>query len=261
MNMKNTIILILILAVGICFCADIAFAQSKKRTTRILEIQTGDELIISSKLTLPASATSKNKVPLVVFLHSLGGDISVYDVMAEELKAKNIASLAVISRGHSQSLTYMSGKKSYWQNFSNKQFARYPSDIITCIDFIKQNYVSIDVNKIAIVGSDINANAAILAAVKGGKSNIKTLVLFNPSISFKGLEIRHSLVKYGNKPIMIIAGKKDKIHHSAAMELYKYAQGHVELVILDNSSTGDNIIKTNIAVRNKVISWLVTYLK
>ena len=75
------------------FSADAAVKKKAKKTVRTVEIQTVDEIILTGTLTLPENASVKNKVPLVVLLHSLGGNKTIYKKIAEELKAKNIIRL------------------------------------------------------------------------------------------------------------------------------------------------------------------------
>ena len=148
------------------FSAEAAVKKKAKKTVRTVEIQTVDEIILTGTLTLPETASVKNKVPIVILLHSLGSNKTIYKKLAEDLKAKNIASFALDMRGHFQSTTKLNGKRTYWQNYTEKTFAKYPNDINTVLAFLNEHYVALDMNRVGIVGADISANAAILAANK-----------------------------------------------------------------------------------------------
>ena len=263
MNMKKLIVLILFCAFAFISFTAVAAEKNKakkaKKTLYNIEVQTKDDVILSGILVLPENANVKNKVPMVVLLHSLGSNRAAYSQLATDLKNKNIASLAIDSRGHGQSTTKLSGKKTYWQNYSNKIFQKYPDDIVATLDYISEHYVAVDTSRLGILGADVNANAAVVAAANG-KYNIKTLVLVSPCIEFKGLQIYSSLVKYGNKPITMIVTQNDKFHYQNAKELQKYAQGQVNFITTKYGGTGDSIIKLNPYLNSVIADWFAKYL-
>ena len=260
MNMKKIIILILFCSfVFISSAANAAVNKKTKKTIHNIEIQSRDEVILAGTLVLPESANVKNRVPMVVLLHSLGSNKEAYSQLALDLKNMNIASLSIDSRGHGQSVTKLNGKKSYWQNYSNKIFQKYPDDITEFLDYINEHYVAIDTARLGFLGADVNANAAAIAASKS-KYNIKTLVLVSPSLEFKGLQMSSALVKYGNKPITIIVTQNDKYHYQNARELEKYAQGQVNFITTKVGGTGDSIIKLNPYLNKVIADWFAKYL-
>lgn len=230
-------------------------AEKKKKTVRNIEIQTKDEMILSGTLSIPKSANINNKVPLVILLHSLGSNRFVYEPLANELKEKNIASIALDVRGHRQSTTKLSGKKSFWQNYRNKTYEKYPTDIQEIINFAKENYVAIDANRVSVVGADINANAASIAAGKNPKE-IKSLVLITPILEFKGLKPAQSLMNYGKHPVTIIVCENDIKNYKDAIILEKYAAGTVNFIKTKTGGTGDNILKLNPELNKTISTWL-----
>ncbi len=248
-------LLILIALVFVPFTADAATKAKKKKTVRKVEIQMKDEMILTGTLTMPESANIHAKVPLVILLHSLGSNRDVYIPLSNELKKKNIASLALDARGHHNSTTKLSGKKSYWQNYATKIYAKYPDDIVESANYMKEHYSAIASDRIAILGADINANAAAIAAANQ-KCNVKNLVLISPTMTFKGLAPSKSIMAYGNKPVMIIASKKDVYHYKEAIILSKYSSGKVNFITTESGGTGDNILKVNPKLNNTIADWL-----
>lgn len=229
------------------------YAAKKYKATRSIEIQTQDDVILYGKLTIPENASAKNKAPIIILLHSLGGNNSIYANLSMQLKNNGFATLAIDSRGHGQSTIKLNGKRTFWQNYSNKIYAKYPTDINDVIKFLAENYVSIDATKIGIVGADINANAAVVVAGKN-TSQIKTIALISPSISFKGLNVSSSLMNYKN-PTLIIVSKNDIAHYNDAQILTKYPAGKSILIETQKGGTGDNLIKTNLHLIDVITNW------
>jgi len=252
-------IILFIMFLFMPFSAEAAVKKKAKKTVRTVEIQTVDEIILTGTLTLPETASVKNKVPIVILLHSLGSNKTIYKKLAEDLKAKNIASFALDMRGHFQSTTKLNGKRTYWQNYTEKTFAKYPNDINTVLAFLNEHYVALDMNRVGIVGADISANAAILVANKN-RNLIDTLVLISPTMQFKGLKTSEALMNYGNHPVAIIVTKTDTHHYKDAVLLEKYAEGVVELKTTKTGGTGDNIIKLNPEINSFVVNWFVKNL-
>ena len=256
---KLLVVILLLLFAFFSFPSDAAVKKKAKKTVRTVEVQTKDELILFGTLTLPDNASVKNKVPLVILLHSLGNDKSVYDKLVVDLKEQDIASLAMDLRGHHQSTTRLSGKKTYWQSYSNVVFQKYPADIVEILDFIKEHYVAIDTTRVGIVGADISANTAILAAADS-KYNVKTMVLFSPTLDFKGLKTPTAMVKYGQKPVTFVVTELDTYHYKNARELEKYAQGEVNFISVKAGGTGDSILKLNPDLNKTFAEWFKKHL-
>ena len=255
MNIRKIILgLILVAFILLPFSVCAYAKEKKKKAVRNVEIQTKDEMILTGTLTIPESAAVNNKVPLVILLHSLGSNRLVYTTLSQNLKAQNIATLALDLRGHYQSITKLSGKKSYWQNYSNKTFAKYPDDIAYAMDYIRDNYVAIDINRVGILGADISANAAAITATNR-KKQVKALALISPSLTFRGLAPGTSVLNYGTNPICIIVSKKDTSHYRDARVLAKYASGKVDFIEVQNGGTGDSLLKSNPDYNNLLTEW------
>ncbi|MFA6989606.1 MAG: alpha/beta hydrolase, partial [Candidatus Gastranaerophilaceae bacterium] len=171
-----------------------AFASTKAGLTKNIEIETKDKIMIEGIIELPKSATTKNKAPLVIMLHSIGGNKEIYNPFVEELRKRGIASVRIDLRGHGQSIgNSVNSKKTYWQQYSSKTFKKYPDDILTVLNFVKENFQQVNTNKTAIIAADISANASIIAA----NNKIKTLVLISPCLDYQGLKTPIKLVNYG----------------------------------------------------------------
>ena len=252
---KIILFLLFICLISVPFAANAAEKNNKKKTVRNIEVQTKDEVILSGTLKIPASASINNKAPLVILLHSLGSNRLVYEKLSDELKEKNIASIAIDVRGHRQSTTKLSGKKTFWQNYKNKTFAKYVDDINDIITFVKENYVAVDSNRISVIGADVSANAAIIAAAKNPQQ-IKSLVLITPLIEFKGLKSTQALMNYGKHPVAIIVCENDIKNYKDAIILEKYAAGDVNFIKTKAGGAGDSILKLNPNLNKSISDWV-----
>ena len=172
-------------------------------------------------------------------IHSLGAAVFTMDL-----------------RGHGQSIKNKNGKYRYWVSFNNKEFAKYPDDIVSAINYIKKQYPEISTNKTAIIAAGIGANAAIIAGSKS--KSIKTLILLSPTLSYKGLETRISLVGYGHHPVLIMASKEDVFAYQDSLELIKYGQGEKVLKVFPYGGDGIDLIKFQPETKEMIISWLKT---
>jgi len=169
-----------------------------------------------------------------------------------------MAILALDLRGHGQSIMDKKGKRKYWQNFSDKDFQKYPEDICSALDSIRQQYPEININKVAIVASNISANAAVIAASKNNKA-VKTLVLLSPTINYRGIETRIPMAEYGHNPVLVVVSEKDRFSYIGSSELIKYAQGIKELKVFPDGGNGTSLLKFQPESQKIILDWLNKY--
>lgn len=234
-------------------------AYSLPKTNTQVQFVGKDGFNLTGTVNVPKNATIKNKVPMVIFLHSLGRTKESWKTFPTDLENINVATFNIDMRGHGQSILTKGQKKSYWQNYTTAIFSKYPSDIADAVKYVKDNYPEVDANKIAIVASNISANAAVVAA--GNKSiSPKTLILLSPTTTYKGLSSTTPLVNYGAKPVLIIVSKSDKFTYSECSSLIKYAQGVKKLEVFPTGGNGEDLLFFQPKSKTIIIDWLKNYL-
>jgi len=256
--MKNFVIKVKIalLAATILLISGNGLVYAKKNNVpETIEIEARDAFKLTGTIILPPSATSKKKVPLVILVHSLGETEKSWGVLPAVINKMDFATLTFNLRGHADSVYDKNDKKKYWQNFDKKEFLKYPDDILSSIDYVKDNYPEVNTNDVALIGADIGANSSIIAGSKYNK-RIKTLILISPTMKYKGLETPIPLVAYGNHPTFIVVSSKDKFTCTSSNELIKYAQGKKSLKVLPYGGTGINLIKNNPETMPLILDWL-----
>ncbi len=250
----STIALSLIFSI---FTSDKALAAKKKKANvpEIVEVEAKDGFYLIGELQLTPKASSKNKVPLVILLHSLGRSRSSWGDLPQKINKLGAATLNMDLRGHGESVVNGSGKNKYWVNFPRSEFKKYSTDILSVIDHVKENYPEINYKNIALLGGDIGANAAVMAGSEYNK-DISTLVLLSPSLAYKNLNTQIPLVGYGKHPVLMVVSKLDKASYNSSIELIKYAQGYKKLKILNFGGIGVNLLKHNPKAKQEVLNWV-----
>ena len=257
--MKNfhkilSILMIVFLCVFL-FAADASFAKKKKKGAVELDIQVRDGFHIIGLLDVPKKTTVKNKVPLVIFLHSIGEDSTEWGTFPSTVKDQlKVATLSINLRGHGKSILNKNSRKIYWQNFQDKDFKKFPYDVIDVLKYIKEQYPEIDSSKIAIVGASLGANTALMSGSYG--VNAKTIVMLSPMLNYKGFDLRLPIVKYGNRPLLFMVSKKDVYPYKSCIELIKFAQGKKMLKTYPYGGSGVNLIKFQPDAKPLIINWI-----
>lgn len=251
-------ILSFLLIIFLCvflFTADASFAKKKKKGPVEVDIPVRDGFHIIGQLDIPKKTTVKNKVPLVVFLHSIGEDSAEWgtfpSTVQEQLK---VATLNVNLRGHGKSVLNKNSRKVYWQNFQDKDFRKLPYDIVDVLKYIKEQYPEIDSSKVALIGTSLGANTALMTGSYG--VNAKTIIMLSPMLNYKGFDLRLPIVKYGNHPLLFMVSKKDRYPYQSCIELIKFAQGKKLLKAYPYGGSGVNLVKFQPDAKPLIINWI-----
>lgn len=248
---KKFLIYFLIIFLG-CFAYTDAYgAKSSKMKSLPVEYNTDDGMIIKGNLFIPKS---KEKTPVVILLHSLGGTQKNWEKFPYTLASKGYAVLTLDLRGHGQSIYNRKMQRRYWQNFNADIFRKYPKDIILGIDNLK-NYKQLDLSRVAIIGSGIGANTAAMAAPMR-KYQIKTIVMISPTEKFYGDSILLKLVDYGDRPVFAIAGENDRLSVAAVDKISKIAQGEYKEIVYPRGGSGILLYKSKPEIKTEILNWL-----
>ena len=248
---KKFLIYFLIIFLSCFFYLDAYGVRPSRLKSLPVEYNTDDGMVMKGNLYIPKS---KEKVPVVILLHSLGGTQKNWGNLPYELTSKGYAVLNLDLRGHGQSIYNRKMQRRYWQNFNSDIFKKYPRDIVLGIDNLK-NYKQLDLSRIALVGSGIGANTAcVVAALK--KNQIKTIVIISPTEKFYGESILLKLVDYGNRPVLAIAGENDRLSVSAVNKIEKIAQGEYKKIIYSKGGSGILLYKNKPELMTEIVNWL-----
>ncbi len=252
-NIFISIFMILVLSFGNFTASAATFAGLP------VEYNTRDGMIIKGTLYLPKGRKKPGKPPVVILLHSLGGNQRDWDSLPQRLVDAGMAVLALDMRGHGESIYTVKMKRKYWQNFTNETYKKFPLDVLDAIAFLRTNK-KVDASKIGIVSTGLGTVAAVQAAAKEHYC-VKTLVLISPVDNFKGMEILLKIVDYGHHPILSIAGGNDRISINVVNQIKKVAQGENKIVIYKGGGMSVILYKNTPAMKPEIVNWLIEKLK
>lgn len=236
------------------------FTQSAqcKVIKKDIEIQTKDSRIIKAKFIFENS-NAKKKYPVVVLLHSIGYSSLDWGGLIPSLNNTGYAVLAIDLRGHGQSVYDKTFHKKSWTYFTNKTYQKFPSDVNEILKQTQTQIKMADMTNFAIIGADIGANTAILAA-KDMKIKPKTIILISPTENFKGMYIPVAMTEL-EMPILSMTSTKDRYCLQAQKKLARFSQGGFYAQNYPNGGMGMLMIKVNPSMSKDITNWIKKYLK
>lgn len=255
--MKKFLPIIILL---VLFLLNTPFAQAK---TKAFQYTAKDGFNITGTIYTPIMPHGK-KAPIVILLHAIGSNKNDWKGLPDLICAKGYACLAIDQRGHGQSIYTAKLKQRSWMYFTNSDYAKYPQDIVCAVDALKATQSkTIDTNRIILVGNNIGANAAVIAAAKLNKKApvVKSLVLISPRLTIKTLFIPIEMVNFGAHPVLIFDNKNVKLGVQNAMEIKKYAQGNCVVKLLNANGMGASLYRSTPSIKTDTLNWIVQIFK
>lgn len=236
-------------------CLLILCSATAQASTKPFIHSTSEGFSLTGTMYLP---NSTNKVPLVVLLHSIGGDKTQWGNLPNILTQNNFACLALDFRGHGSSVFNKFEKRCSWMYFTDRDFSKYPSDTMGAIKEAIQSYKIINPSNIILIGNNIGANTAILTANKMNRKYpcVKSLVLISPRTNLKSLNVSTELVKFGERPVLIFCNKNIPKDLADGKELKRHCEGACTFQALDSTGMASSFYKNTPSIETEIINWL-----
>ena len=251
--------LIIILTFFLFLINNSSIAEPIGTVSKDYKVVTKDGFSIIANLEYP-KIKDKKEFQTVVLLHSMGYSSQWWETLPDELLGKGYAVLKIDLRGHGKSVYNSKLVRISWKNLTNNAFKKYPSDIVSVIDYVKDENKRVFFNSWAIVGSDIGANTAVLAA-NNIDNKPKTIVLLSPTIGSRGLYIPVKLAELSDVDFLSISGTDDKSGLGTQEYLEKFAQSTFARYISESKSTGMMLLKNDKSLSKFITVWISDYLK
>lgn len=250
--------LLIILSLFLLFL-NTAMAANMKIATSEYKVTTPDGFVMYATLQYPKDK-KKMEYKTVVLLHSLGYDSEWWSNLPDLLLKEGYAVLLVDLRGHGKSVYNTKLIRLSWKNMTNKAFSKYPEDVYSVIDTVKNENKRKFFNEWAIVGVDIGASSAICLTNKVPYKP-KTVVLISPVVNAKGIYVPVKLAEINDVDMLSITGKTDIAGQNAEDYLKKFAQGVFASYVSDSRNTGMLMFKSDLTLTSVITSWINQYLK
>jgi len=141
------------------------------------EFDTFDLVRLHASFEIPAGRQAP--IPAVLLLHGFGEDRLVWDSFRKQLLTRGWAVMALDLRGHGESKTKNRRPlttDATWRSNPHE----FPLDVDPALDWLKSQ-PRIDSHKIVIIGYDVGANLALIAA--GKFPEVRTVVAVKPNLT------------------------------------------------------------------------------
>ncbi|MBS4760254.1 MAG: alpha/beta fold hydrolase [Clostridium sp.] len=245
-------------AIPTVFFGAVQAAPKKKVGYVNITYETKDNFVIKSKLFYPAKEEAV--YPVVVMLHSLGYSGDYWASTVKRFVESGSAVLVMDLRGHGASAYDSNFRIKSWRYFSDKTFQKYPDDVADMLRYLASNYKNISTTKYAIVGADIGANTAVLAAEQL-VNKPSCIVLISPTKSFKGLYTPLAIANIGSVPILAMASVRDRYSYNETLYLKRFAQGSYEVKTYPSGGMGMLMLKANPNMSSDIVNWVMPKVK
>ncbi len=229
-----------------------------------VEITLPDNTLLFGKLYDPAQLSEEEserylQYPLVILIHGLNGNNGDWLTLPETLVKKGYAVFAYDARGHFKSTAKSNGYKTSWRRFQDKDWKQMPRDVERIIRFFDKDeddeFSQVDASRVALIGSKIGANTAIVASGRDLNNTIKALIVLSPSLDYKGIETTKPIINYRN-PIFLMASHSDIVSYEATELLYRWALGAKAIKLFKNIGTGTDMLRNNPEIQTYITTWL-----
>ena len=238
---------------------NISSEASSSIMTKELKVVSVDGFNITANFMYPKIKKQK-EFKTVVLLHSLGYSSQWWGDFPKKLLNDGYAVLTIDLRGHGNSIYNSKLVKTSWKNLTNKAYLKYPQDVISVINYIKEeNTKKVFFDDWAIVGCDIGASTGILVADKLTVKP-KTIVIIDPVVKAKELYVPVSIAQLDGVDFLAITSNNDLTSKKASAYLKKFAQNSYFELFSDSKASGMVMLKNDPNVLGVVEKWLGQYL-
>ncbi|HUT85921.1 MAG TPA: alpha/beta hydrolase, partial [Elusimicrobiales bacterium] len=242
------------------FCFSfVVFAQEEivvYKTTLV----TVDDWKLSAKFLPP-----KDDKPVVIFLHSLGSNMSDWRLLINEMASMGYGYMTLDFRGHGGSVYRIDGRVAVVDDFRrtgiDNQFNRMVNDVFSAIRYL--NNKGIVTNRIILAGAGIGANIAIKSAAV--EKDIKMIALFSPTLNAsRDVLTVNPLKEYGKRPVFMATSVETPtiFREASILQAIAYLQvgpEYVTFVVALRKNSADlinNNSRESEDIRGKFIEWL-----
>lgn len=208
-----------------------------------IDLKTADGINISGSWV--ASENPSNTV--VLLIHQLRKDKSIWDSLVQKLAASGFSSLAIDLRGHGQS-----GGGS-WEDFTDEQFKALMNDVEVAGKYLREKFPA---QNVALIGSSIGANLVLNYAAK---NNVSSVVLLSPGLDYKGITTEEAAGGF-SKPLFMAASNDDPNESVNATrrlsEIITTPETDLNVVTYDDAGHGINMFTKQPELQDQIIEWL-----
>ena len=183
----------------------------------------------------------------VVLLHGWSSNHNEWTNLRSILNGNGWSTIAIDFRGHGIS-TEGKGRKFDFHRFTEKDKHDMLFDVDAAVHKVQRS------QKIWLAGSSFGAKLALVSAIKN--PNIQGVILFSPAVT-KYSNFEQIMIRYGNRPILLVASEDDPRCFAASEKLYAEAKGPKKFIRYQYAGHGANALLTHDKkLKDEVLKWL-----
>jgi dienelactone hydrolase len=208
---------------------------------------TSDGIVIAGTL-YPAAAGS----PAVLCLHQWRSERSEFESFARSLQSAGITALTIDMRGYGGSTRSAAGSAVEPGRITG-------ADIEAAVAFLKK-HKSVDAARIGLVGASYGSSNAIIYAAE--HAEIRVVALLSPGLNYhKVLPTEPAVKRYGNRPLLAIAGSEDMRSVEAVNRFREIAGSGITTKLYENGGHGVDLFRAHPASADLVREFLQKNLR
>jgi dienelactone hydrolase len=181
--------------------------------------------------------------PTVLLLHMYGGTKAAWGTFAVSLQQTGYNVVALDLRGHGDT-----GSAQDW--------SKARQDIVSVLRRLS-TLPGVQRERISVVGASIGANLALNACAEFGAC--RSVVLLSPAADYLGITAEDALARYGSRPMLIVATRKDSPSSDDSMRLNGLATGDRRLILNAGQAHGTHMLTSAPDLGPTIIQWLNTH--
>lgn len=178
----------------------------------------------------------------VVLIHDKARSGADWSWYAEKLAANGFHVIAIDLRGHGQSALPTP--------LVDADYPKMTADVTAAIAWLKSKGAT----KLSIIGANMGANLAVLAAAED--PTVTNLILLSPGLNLSGVTPSAAMEKYGKRPVLIVASTEDGYAMRTATVLEEKATGEKHVEVLENAGSGVKMLNKSPSLETTMIAWL-----
>lgn len=194
------------------------------------------------------------KLPGVIFLHEAGRDRHSWYPMTIQSAGRGMAVLAIDLRGHGENPGQMGNATTSASDLKDADWKQMLDDVRNALSFLAIK-PELDGGHVAIVGSGLGANLALLAAAQSWAESVQCVIAISPETDDRGLAVLPAapLLARG-KRVFLAAAQDDPPSHQLCEALLKGLKSKKELFLAPEGGHGVRLFGHGLF--QKIPGWL-----
>jgi acetyl esterase/lipase len=221
----------------------IALAASGAAFPTEAKLQASDGVAIAASVGVPAKGAQNG----VLFVHMSGRNREDWAPVADKFYRQGMMVLTVDLRGHGANVTTETAP-----TLTVADWAAMLEDVKAGVAELRKR----GAQKVAIIGAEVGANLALLAAVDDPA--IASVALLSPGLDYKGLVTGEAAKRYGARPILFVASKDDAYGLRSATTLDSLSTGPHTLQVFEAAGKGTRMFNREPSLESQLLGFINT---